>query len=253
MQIPGAPSVHERFEDAKLRYESVIREKGTWFDNWSDPSVYKDAATEETLLIARVLLVGIENELRHIANPDSWLLHLAGVHWQSGLIELLNGDFERASRENSAMREIIPTIPRHLWRRHQQSEYESNAAFLDGEIALGRGEREFAISQFKQSLAIDESIGNRDGAARCSRYLTALGANPERTVLQPQPTARLSVGFFFGKTAFLVVAFGTLWGLGQIIDIDVWHPVDLRGLGLVVVSIVAGVVADRLTRRLIGD
>lgn len=166
MRINGAPSVDERFTDAKQRYEAVIRQKGSWYDNWHNPDVYGDEATQESLLIARVLLTGIEDDLRQMPDTDAWLLHLAGVHWQGGLIDLLNLDFDRASTENSAMREIIPRVPKQLWGRHQQAQYESNAAFLDGEIALGRRDKGLAVAHFTKSLAIDLSIGDAAGAAR---------------------------------------------------------------------------------------
>jgi hypothetical protein len=253
MLIPGAPPVEVRFRNAKDSYEAVIHEKGSWFDNWRTPTVYRDDATQERLMIARLLLMGVDDDLRQMPGPNGLLLHQAGVLWQGALIDLLNGDFDRAAGENAKMRELIPRVPPHLWGRDQRSIYESNAAFLDGEIALGRGEKESAITAFKQSLAIDLSIGDVDGVARSRRYLSDLGEDFDSVVQPPARGSQPSTspqGFVLGKVVFLFVAFGMLTGLGRAEQIDVWRPAGFKGMAVVIISIIAGIVADRMVRRL---
>lgn len=229
-----------RFGEAVEIYEDVVVRKGPWLRNLGVPQHYSDPRTIADLERSLRILTEIREILEDKPDADEWLLHMAGIHWQSALALFLLERYDEAESENDSMWELIPRVPIRMWGRGQMQDYQSNYYFLSGELAVARSDSEHAIAQFEMSKQIDLKHGNYEGVRKCDQYLRALGKLPSATNIPRVLT---------GKAVFLLVGFGTLLGLGRWTGMDVWKPTGARGVLLFVVSAVAGVIADRLLQR----
>jgi len=69
------------------------------------------------------------------------------------------------------------------------------------------------------------------------------GVPPER--VDPKKLKELIAG----KSAFVIVSFGSLLLLGRWTGVNVWKPSGLKGIGLFAVCAAAGILADRIIQR----
>lgn len=241
------PSEHERlsqrFNEAKQLYEGVILRKGPWFENRNRPDYYSDQQRVSELETSLHILDELQETLRRKPEPNEWLLHLAGVHWQRALALFMLSRYDQAAAANAEMQALIPHVPPHMWNQGQDEVFWSNYHFLEGELAIASGNNARAIQSFEQSREIDARLGDHEALIKCDYYLKTLGALPPRRVDLKK--------FIIGKAAFLIIASGSLAILGQWTGVNVWRPSGVKGLGLLAVSILSGILADRIVQRLI--
>ena len=235
----------QQFNEAKQLYERMVLRKGHWFKNRDRAGYYSDHQTIADLETSLHILDELQETLNRKPDRNEWLLHIAGVHWQRALALFYLGKYEEAASENAEMKKLIPIVPSYLWRPNQEEEYWSDYYFLEGELALVKGNTQHAIQSFKQSREIDIRLRNAEGVFKCNYYLRILGALPPK-----RPNLKK---FFLGKGAFLIVAFGSLVLLSKWVGIDVWKPSGAKGIGLLIFNIFVGVLADRIVRHLIFD
>jgi hypothetical protein len=81
------------------------------------------------------ILEELGDALRLKPDRDEWLLHLAGVYWQTALALFYLGRYSCARSENNGMKVLIDRVPAHMWTSGQEEEYRSNYHFLEGELA----------------------------------------------------------------------------------------------------------------------
>lgn len=241
-----------QFAAARRLYENVVKRKGPWADHRNTSDHYSDQQTIADLESSVRILGEIGGTLSHKPDRTEWLLHIAGVHWQMAQALLYLGRYKEAGDENWVASCLIPQVPSYLWAGPpQKQEYLSRYHFLQGEIALAESNTESAIMNFSTSRGIDEAIGDFEGVRKCDYYLRQLGVSPSKPSAPPtQSRYSIRMGIVMGRTAFLIVAFSTLILLGKKTGIDVWKPSGSKGITLLVISIVAGVLTDRLVRAL---
>src|ERR1035437_3571535 len=249
-RMPGVDrSEHERlskrFNQAKELFEGVLNRKGPWLRNRNIPNHYSDRQTVADLEASLRILAEIRESLRHKSQPDEWLLHVAGTHWQNALALFLLKRYDEAASEDDAMLALIPQVPKHMWTAGQDQLYQSNYYFRRGELAMARGEGEQAIACFQESRRIDIKQGNDDGIRKCNEYLQALGSPPTGEGELKGDLRRLLVR----SIAFLTFGFGSALIAGHLTGINVWTAAGPKAVPLFVFSAAAAVLADRLIQR----
>lgn len=171
-RIIGSPQ--SSFNKARTLYESVIAREGYWFDNRNVPNHY--ANHKHSLIKAEQifdkLLQGHES-----ANSDIDYQRLMTLYYQQALLLSTLMEFDKAGVAIEQCRKYKKMLSGPgIWEPQEESVFESQLLFLEGELAYIRGDKEKAEYKFNKSRKIDVSLHDRDGIAKNKERLNLISS-----------------------------------------------------------------------------
>jgi tetratricopeptide (TPR) repeat protein len=155
-----------KFEKAKLDYERIMRDKGYWFENRSDPDRYSDAFSTMLLEESRSILEGLKAQLKAKQEAHMWAKEMAGACWQLASVYCVLSEYRKAWTLLDEMHLAMGSCPVDQWQPFEKAQYAGNLLFLKGELLYLEGANAEAEQCFVESRSIDESIGDTDGVRK---------------------------------------------------------------------------------------
>ncbi|MBD3338346.1 MAG: hypothetical protein GF353_04525 [Candidatus Lokiarchaeota archaeon] len=168
----GSPQ--RAFNKARMLYESVVAEKGYWFDNRNMAQHYiqEKELLEKAKQIYDRLSSGLEK-----ANNDMSFQRMMTLHYQQALLLSTLMDYIKAEQALKQCRKYKSMlVGSKIWESQEELVFESQLLFLDGELAYVQGNKEKARDNFNKSKKIDIELHDEDGIVKNEERLNLIGS-----------------------------------------------------------------------------
>ena len=161
-RLIGSPQ--RDFNKARILYEGVVAREGYWFDHRNAPKHY--AQYESSLSHARDMYDRLASSLKR-ANDEMSRQRFMILHYQRALLLSTLGDYKEAELaiEQSRKYKLMLNDSR-IWEPQEESVFESQLLFLEGELVYVRGNKEKARKKFYASMKIDSSLQDQEGVTK---------------------------------------------------------------------------------------
>ena len=159
-------SAQRYFNQAREKYEAIVRKEGYWFDHRSEPDHYSNVrrVLEDILYTYDKLLSQFKSAKRR---DDLTIQRLMVLYYQKTLVLCTIGRYEDAHRAIQLTKQCKDFLHEStIWEPGERATSESQYLFLEGEINLMLDQRDKAKDLFQQSLNIDRSAHDSAGMSK---------------------------------------------------------------------------------------
>lgn len=155
----GSPQ--KRFNIARQRYESIVIERGYWFNHHTNPHHYVSHAAklEQTKK-------EFAQTLQEISSKSSFITQqqIMTLLYQVALLQATMSNYPAASEALQKCRQIKESqISKEIWENNEEREFESKITFLEAELAYVNGDLDTSKTLFLKSKNLDVSLRDNQG------------------------------------------------------------------------------------------